>query len=232
LAKSLLDRVISGRFWVAARDYVSVGRRNRRERIADPTALQQFLSTRASFIAQSSLYGYLKTRAGISFPKLFENDAFVVSTEFAKWNIWLACLADLSVWAGGLVATRASASQADIGSMMSTIVGAILDETGIPGGASPEYPQLAEQVRERVRGCDWASLQDNETPFSESPAALVRWAPVIEEFMRTDQEIVRNSVRFAWQDIRRALRRDLDADALMATIRTGASQPESAAEGA
>ncbi|NJN40261.1 MAG: esterase, partial [Gammaproteobacteria bacterium] len=214
MPKSLLDRVISGELWRAARDYMSVGRRNRRERIADPAALQGFLSTRASFIAQSSLYGYLKTRAGISFPKLFENDAFVVSTNIAKWNIWLACLADLAVWAGGLVAARTRAPQADIAPMMTTIVGAILDETGIPGEAGPEFPRLADQVRERLRGCDWASVQDNETPFSESPAALVRWAPVIEEFMRTDQEIVRNSVRFAWQDIRRALRRDLDADAV------------------
>lgn len=232
LAKSLLDRVISGDLWRAARDYLSVGRRNRRERIADPAALQRFLTTRASFIAQSSLYGYMKTRAGISFPNLFENDAFVVSINIAKWNIWLACLADLSVWAGGLVAGRTGAPQRDIGPMMNTIVGAILDETGIPGDAGPEYPELAGQVRERLRGCDWASVQDNATSFSESPEALVRWAPVIEEFMRTDEEIVRNSVRFAWQDIRRALRRDLDADALMVTTRTGSSQPESAADGA
>jgi len=211
---------------------MSVGRRNRRERLADPAALQHFLTTRATFIAQTSLYGYLKTRAGISFPEVFANDTYAVSINIAKWNIWLACLADLAVWAGGLVAARTGASQAEIAPMMNTIVGAILDQTGVPGEAGPDYPRLADQVRERVRGCDWASVPDNATPFSESPEALVRWAPVIEEFMRTDEEIVRNSVRFAWQDIRRALRRDLDAEALIAAIRPGAAHPEGAADSA
>ena len=34
----------------------------------------------------------------------------------------------------------------------------------------------ADAVRERLRRCDWASVKDDESPFSESPAALVRWA--------------------------------------------------------
>jgi hypothetical protein len=60
-------------------------------------------------------------------------------------------------------------------------------------------------------------MQDGEMPFSRSPQALVRWAPVVDEFKLEDDEIVRNSVRFRWQEIRRELRRDLDADALIET---------------
>jgi len=181
LAKSLLDRVFSGEFWRAARDYMSVGRRNQRERIADPAALQAFLGTRASFIAQSSLYGYLKTRAGVNFPKLFENDAFTASTNIAKWNIWLACLADLAVWAGGLVAARTRASQADIARMMNAIVGAILagrfggDEflvlAGVrdAAGAHILAGHLLQAVRDCAERCAGAQPLSASIGYSLSP---------------------------------------------------------------
>ena len=74
------------------------------------------------------------------------------------------------------------------------------------------------QLRARLAACDWAAVQDDETAFVESPSALVRWAPVIEDLKRLDEEIVRNSVRFRWQEIRRDLRRELDANALIASM--------------
>lgn len=232
LAKSLIERVVPGNLWRAVREYMGAGWWNRREPVDDPTALKRFLTTRASFMAQSSLYGYLKTRAGVRFPELFASDAFIGSINIAKWNIWVACLADLSVYAGGLVAGRTGAPQADVARLMDAVVTAVLDATGKPGDAGSEFPQLVDQLRERLRACDWASVQDNETPFSESPGALVRWAPVIDELKRLDEEIVRNSVRFRWQDVRRDLRRDLDADALIATIRPAPPRSESAADSA
>jgi len=88
-------------------------------------------------------------------------------------------------------------------------------------------------VRARERQCDWPSVRDDDTPFSESPDALVRWAPVVEEYKALDGKFVRNSVRFRWQDIRRDLRRDLDAGAMFATSRPAVSpHSASAADGA
>jgi hypothetical protein len=34
---------------------------------------------------------------------LFSNDAFMISVNNAKWQIWLACLSDLSIFPGGLI---------------------------------------------------------------------------------------------------------------------------------
>lgn len=230
--KPLLSRVFSGSRWQAFLAYLGAGGRRRRQPIADRASLQGFLSTRASHVAQTSLYGYLKTRAGTRFPELFASDAFLKSINLAKWNTWLACLSDVAVYAGGLVAARSGAPQAEVGDLMAATVEAILLDMGIPGDAGPEYPQLADEVRERLRTCDWASVKDDESPFSESPGALVRWAPVIDEFKRLDGEIVRNSVRFRWQDVRRDLRRDLDAEALIGTVREASRHPASAADGA
>jgi hypothetical protein len=47
----------------------------------------------------------------------------------------------------------------------------------------------------------------------------VRWAPIVENLKELDEEIVKNSVRFRWQEIRRDLRRNLDAGAVLRSAR-------------
>ncbi|MCL4801442.1 MAG: hypothetical protein KJ025_17760 [Burkholderiales bacterium] len=189
--------------------------RVRGARIADPAALQEFIASRASYVAQTSLYGYLRTRAGQRSTELFSNDAFVVSINIAKWNLWLACVGDLAIYAGGLLARRA-AGRADVAPLMESILERLLAATGVPPEAGPEFAELADRVRARVAACDWRTVEDGEGPFVESPAALVRFAPIVDQLKALDEGIVRNSVRFRWQEVRRDLRRGLETDALLA----------------
>ncbi len=206
-------------------DYVGLGRSRRRlEPITDHTKLGQFLQTRASFVAQTSLYGYLRTRAGMRYPELFDDDPFVDGINIAKWHVWLACLSDIAVYAGGLLKRNSGASTAEVGELMQRLVARILDETGSPAEAGAEFPADAQRVRERLAGCDWAAVEDDEWAFSESPVALVKWAPVIDELKQLDEDIVKNSIRFRWQETRRDLRQCLDADAVLgADDRAGAT---------
>ena len=192
-----------------------LGKRN--ARIGDRAALQRFLQTRANLVAQTTLYGYLRTRAGMRYPQLFDDEVFVRSINVAKWQLWLACLADLAVFSGGLLASRSNARPEAIGELMCAVVEAVLEGNGIPADAGSDFASGAQQVRARLALCDWASVPDDDTPFFESPAALVRYAPILEELMQLDAPIVRNSVRFGWQEIRRELRRDLDAAAVLGT---------------
>jgi hypothetical protein len=191
----------------------------RRWRRAEPVhnaeALRRFLQTRASHIAQMTLYGYLRTRAGTRFPELFENDAFVASMNIAKWHVWLACVSDLAVHAGTLLRRSGAGSAADIGALMSGLVDEILDETGMPGEAGPEFTAHAQRVRSRLAFCDWAPHADDETAFVESPDALVFWAPIVDDLKALDEEIVRNSIRYRWHEVRRELHQNLDAMAVM-----------------
>ena len=196
-------------------EYLGAGAAGRNRTIADLAALQRFLDTRASHIAQTTLYGYLRTRAGTRFPVLFENDAFVVSINHAKWQMWLACLSDLSVFAGGLLALRSRAGPTAAGAVVRGAVDAILERTGTPDDCGPLFAEGAEAVRDRLSRCDWRSLADDESAFTASPEALVRHAPIIPKLMALDEEIVRNSVRFRWQEVRRELRATLDADAIL-----------------
>jgi len=217
MATSLRSALVSTAFWRTLRTYFGAVPGRRGKRIADFEALQHFLASRSSHVAQTALYGYLRTRAGTRFPELFDDDDFARSINFAKWHVWLACLSDLSVYAGGLLIQRSHASCALVEQVMSVAVEAVLSNTGKPDDAGPEFAQDADRVGARLLNCDWASVQDSETPFSRSPEALVHWAPVVDEFKLEDDEIVRNSVRFRWHEVRRDLRRDLDANALMAS---------------
>ena len=195
--------------------YLGAKRRARKRRVDDPAALEQFLDTRSSLVAQSTLYGYFRTRAGTRFPVLFDDDVFVVSLNHAKWQMWLACLSDLSVYSGGLLALRSKAGPVAAGAAVRRAVDAILERTGTPDDSGPGFAAGAEAVRARLGRCDWSALADDESAFTESPEALVRHAPIMRELMALDEEIVRNSVRFRWQEIRRELRRMLDADAVL-----------------
>jgi len=208
---------VSG-LWRSLRDYFgSLGRREH-EPVNDHAGLRRFLETRSSYVAQTSLYGYLRTRAGMIYPQLFDNDAYVQSINIAKWQVWLACLSDLSIYTGGLLVQRSQASL-EVGEIMQRVITTILDDTGIPKDAGEDFAACAARLQARLADCEWEKIRDDESAFSESPTALIRWAPVIDELKDLDEEIVRNSVRFRWQETRRNLRNNLDAEAVLQSTR-------------
>lgn len=209
--------VLAAGLWHNVCAYVGIGRPRRIEPVTDRASLQRFLETRASFIAQTSLYGYLRTRAGMRYPELFDDDRFVSSINIAKWHIWLACLSDLSIYAGGRIVADTHAPAAQVAELMCSALAEILERTGIPKDAGPEFAEHGERVRARLALCGWQGIADDETVFTESPVALVRWSPIIDELKRLDEQIVRNSIRFRWQEVRQDLRRLLNARAVLAS---------------
>ena len=196
-------------------EYLGAGGGGQKRTIADAASLQSFLESRSSHVAQTTLYGYLRARSGTRFPMLFENDAYLVSINYAKWQMWLACLSDLSIYAGGLLALRSRVSPDTAGAVVGRCVEEILHRTGIPEDSGPEFADGSRTVLQRMHTCEWQTLADDEAEFTASPDALVRHAPIIPELMALDEEIVRNSVRFRWQEVRRELRATLDAEAVL-----------------
>jgi hypothetical protein len=205
--------------WSTVRSYIGLGRGAAAEPIDTPEALARFLEQRASFVAQTSLYGYLRTRAGMRYPELFDDDPFVVSINIAKWHVWLDCLSDLAVYAGSRLAQHAPRELPRVAGMMVEVVDGVLGCAGTPAEAGGEFVAHAQRVRDRVARTDWLGVGQDEAAFTESPGGLVRWAPVMEELKELDEEIVRNSVRFRWQEVRREFSRHLDREALLGALR-------------
>lgn len=204
--------------WTMLRSYFGLGREAAQEPIDTPEALSRFLDKRASFVAQTSLYGYLRTRAGMRYPELFDDDPFVASINTAKWHVWLDCLSDLAVYAGSRIAQQVPREMPRVARMMVVLVDGVLAQAGTPAEAGATFEAHAHRVRDRVARTDWLAIGQDEAAFTESPAGLVRWAPVMDELKELDEEIVRNSVRFRWQEIRSDFARHLDARAVLGAL--------------
>jgi hypothetical protein len=183
--------------------------------IKNREALAQFINTRASHVAQTSLYGYLRTRAGTRFPELFENPDILISINMAKWHMWIACVSDLCVFTGLLVHQSKQITPAEINKLISSTLDRILQQTEIPQEAGDDIVTSTEKAQQRINNCDWTQHHDDDSIFSQSPEALYYWSPIADELKTRDEEIVRNSVRFRWIEVRRSARRLMDIDAIL-----------------
>ena len=180
--------------------------------------LCRFVATRASLVAQKTLYGYLRTRIGTRYPEAFREPDFARSIDIAKLHVYAACLSDLSIHA---IARALADPRVDDESRRALATASL--RSGLDDNArsfvesfSREDAETAHQAR--LAAVDWTRAATGRESFGTSPAALVRWAPIAPELKRHDEEIVENSMRFAWQEIRADLERRLDAGAITAEL--------------
>ncbi len=206
------------------RAYLGASGAKRRQPIETPEALSIFVETRSSHVAQTSLYGYMRTRAGTRHAELFHNNDFVVLLNVAKWHVFAACISDLTVFAGGLMA-RAGGDEQTVRDLMKAMLEAIFNRIGMPEEAGPQFVQSCQKVRERIASQVWREVLDGEDAFSVSPDALVEWSPIVDTLKDLDAGIVRNSIRFRWQEIRRDFRADVRPAEILAAAKKMDTQP-------
>ncbi len=212
--KSYVNPLFTRDYWEMLGDYVGIGRKRRQRPITDIDALAEYISSRASHVAQASLYGYLRTRAGTRFPQMFENADILRSINIAKWHIWLACMSDLCVFIGQCLVQADAIDESRVRELIPAALRRALDQTGEPEEAGPDFSASRDKVLQRVETCDWSIERDDDTVFSMSPDALYYWSPIADELKERDEAIVRNSIRFRWIEVRRRTRNLLDAEAL------------------
>lgn len=182
--------------------------------IQSPGALVEFLGSRAAYVAQTSLYGYLKTRIGTRYPEVFQDQAFAASIDIAKWQIFAACLADLTIFAVANVARGDKLESRDAEALARSCFEGALREAGSDPDSGVDIAETVSAFASRAEATDWTAAALGEAAFRQSPAALVEWAPVVKEFKEMDREIVTNSIRFRWRDVRDQMRRRVDGEAL------------------
>jgi len=185
--------------------------RTRRETapIDSVSKLIDFVGSRSAYIAQKTLYGYVKTRMGINYPAMFEDDKIIASLDIAKLHVFAACLSDLTIYAVGTTLHDQPVGNDARREIARRCHEAALHE--IVGDAEFSAPDCIEEFKRRLDDTDWRSgamLPDN---FSRSPQALFRWAPVADELKKFDGEIIENSIKYAWRDIREQFQKRIDA---------------------
>ena len=187
-------------------------------------ALVYFAHTRAAFVGQKKLYGYLKARMGTRYPSMFEDEVFVGSINIAKCHVFAACLSDITVHTVAHVAQAGEMTRDEAGALALRVFSAGLETNRGELGGEDLLTQWREAFLRRLDATHWENVAAGADAFTESPAALYRWAPIDEQLKRYDREIVENSIRFAWAEVIRDCRLRLRPGEVLADMRR--AQPE------
>lgn len=176
--------------------------------------IEDFVITRSAFIAQKTLYGYVKTRMGTRYTEMFKNDQMIRSINIAKMHVFDACLSDLTVWAVAVAYARTAPDDSALAAMAVRIFDQGLERN--PDASVAEFSPADARAAfyRRVQFADWHGIAGTRDNFVESPARVIKWAPISDNLKRMDAEYVENSVKFAWADVRRSFAKRLDAEAL------------------
>ena len=155
--------------------------------------LQKFIQQRSAHVTQTTLYGYLKTRIGVKFTAMVEDDVFSKSINIAKWNIYMTAIADCAFYVFSYLISEKNLKENDCKEIYLNII-----ENEKANGLTDEIYQRAKQ--EFLNRYDKINFNKYyiENPFKESCLALYNWAPIADELKILDKEIVLNSMRLKW----------------------------------
>ena len=155
--------------------------------------LQKFIQQRSAHVTQTTLYGYLKTRIGVKFTAMVEDDVFSKSINIAKWNIYMTAIADCSLYVFSYLIAEKNLKKNDCKEIYLDII-----KNEKENGLTDEIYQRAKQ--EFLNRYDKINFNKYyiENPFKESCLALYNWAPIADELKTLDKEIVLNSMRLKW----------------------------------
>ena len=189
--------------------------------------LAAFVGTRAAYVAQTALYGYLKTRMGTRFPEYFEDPEFSAAIRDAAVRVFGSCAGDLTLYAVALTGADGRLDAA----ACAALARRVFPEAVVAGGAGSPATGLVAALAVRADGVLWANALHGMTIFAASAEDVIRFAPVTDAFKALDHDIVRNSVRFRWLNVREQLGRRLDPAAVCADWRSLAGPRNALASG-
>ena len=183
--------------------------------------LIEFIHSRAAYVAQTSLYGYLKTRMGRQYVDIFKDEFFAPSLNKAKWELYFACVSDLTVYAISNIVTNSNLADEEISNKAKLIFDECVARTLDDNCPPVIMTQAKNSFTNRSQITIWANAAIGENAFSLSPETLANSSPVTEEFQELDREIVLNSVRFRWNNIREEFQKRYNRDKILDSWQSG-----------
>ena len=156
--------------------------------------LENFIQTKSAWVAQVTLYGYLKTRMGTRYVLHFENDKFMASVNVAKWNIYSVALQDLTFFIFSYLKVNRNYLEVD---KAKEIFLKILDDEISNKMPLDVIEEAKKNFETRFQKVDW-DLYYNDLPFNNSALSLYKWAPIADDLKSLDRKIVLNSVILKW----------------------------------
>ena len=161
--------------------------------------LEEFIQTKSAWVAQVTLYSYLKTRMGTRYVLHFENDEFMKSVNLAKWNIYAVSLQDLTFYVFSYLKINFQFQDLE---KAKEIFNNILDDEILNKMPQDIIEETKKTFEERLSKMNWDN-QINDYPFNQSALSLFKWAPIAEELKNLDRKIVLNSMILKWDIIKK-----------------------------
>jgi hypothetical protein len=155
--------------------------------------LENFIQERSAHVTQTTLYGYIKTRIGSRYAMMFEDDVFLKSINLAKWNIYMAALADCTFYVFSYLIDKKNLKQND----SSEVFIQILDHERSNGLEDKLFEDTKLEFNLRLKEIDWKNYHQDH-PFKNSGLSLLKWSPIAENLKVFDKEIVLNSIKLKW----------------------------------
>jgi hypothetical protein len=166
---------------------------NKFKNINSKEDLRNFIQERSAHVTQTTLYGYIKTRIGSRYAMMFEDDVFLKSINLAKWNIYMAALADCTFYVFSYLIDKKNLKQND----SSEVFIQILDHERSNGLEDKLFEDTKLEFNLRLKEIDWKSYHQDH-PFKNSSLSLLKWSPIAENLKVFDKEIVLNSIKLKW----------------------------------
>tara|TARA_B110000285_G_scaffold46463_1_gene52170 strand:+ start:154 stop:780 length:627 start_codon:yes stop_codon:yes gene_type:complete len=166
---------------------------NRFRNINSKEDLRNFIQERSAHVTQTTLYGYIKTRIGSRYAMMFEDDVFLKSINLAKWNIYMAALADCTFYVFSYLIDKKNLKQND----SSEVFIQILDHERSNGLEDKLFEDTKLEFNLRLKEIDWKNYHQDH-PFKNSGLSLLKWSPIAENLKVFDKEIVLNSIKLKW----------------------------------
>ena len=170
-----------------------------KKKLKDLNDLEEFIQTKSAWVAQVTLYNYLKTRMGTRYVLHFENDEFMNSVNLAKWNIYAVSLQDLTFYVFSYLKIKFNYQDLEKAHI---IFNNILDDEISNGMPENIMEEAKKNFDERLKKINWDN-QINDYPFNTSALSLYQWAPIADELKTLDRKIVLNSMILKWDIIKK-----------------------------
>ena len=163
------------------------------KRIRSKKDLENFIQERSAHVTQTTLYGYLKTRIGVKYIAMMEDEKFLQSINIAKWNIYMVALADCAFYVFSYLIVEKNLKVNDCKEVFLSII-----EKEKKNGLSDEiFKNGKDNFLKRLETVNFNNYY-LENPFKESGEALYYWSPIADELKTLDKKIVLNSISLKW----------------------------------
>ena len=177
-----------------------------KKKIKNLDEIEDFIQTKSAWVAQVTLYGYLKTRMGTRYVLHFENDKFMSSVNLAKWNIYSVALQDLTFFIFSYLKVNFNYLKIE---KVEEIFSKILDDEISNKMPLDIIEDAKKNFSERLQSINWDTYF-NDLPFNPSALSLYKWAPIAEELKTLDRKIVLNSVILKWDVVKKEFKERIE----------------------